>query len=202
MYPWSSWEILVPLTLGSVGALIFVIYEIFIPSSPFLRLHLFRNITAAMTFLGTFLHGCILWSLLYYLPLYYEAVKGLTATRAGIAVFPETLTIAPASLIVGLLVARTGRFQWSILVGWAITVLGTGMLYLLDVDTPVATWIGINIIVGLGTGMLFSGMAFSIQAAATALGQDSAFAIAMFTFFRSFGTVCLPLNSPLWKIWS
>ena len=193
MYRWSDWKILVPLTLGSLGSFIFVIYEIFVASNPFLRLNLFKDVTAAMTILGAFLHGCILWSLLYYLPLYYEAVQGFTSSKAGLAVFPETLTIAPASLIVGLLVARTGRFQWSIIAGWLITILGTGLLYLLDVHTPVLTWIGINIVVGLGTGMLFSGMAFSIQSAATALGQDSAFAIAMFTFFRSFGTVCHPV---------
>ena len=58
-----------------------------------------RNRTAGVTYLCTFLHGVILWTPIFYLPLYSEAVEGFTGARAGIAVFPETLTVAPASLI-------------------------------------------------------------------------------------------------------
>lgn len=42
----------------------------------------------------TFLHGIILWSLLYFLPLYYEAVKGYTPIIAGVAILPETGFVA------------------------------------------------------------------------------------------------------------
>lgn len=189
MYSWKDWKIIVPLVVGSVVLIIFITYEIYAASKPFLRLDLFKNVTAAVSFLGVYLHGSILWTLLYYLPLYYQAAKGFSSTKAGLAVFPETLTIAPASLIVGILVSRTGRFRWSVLVGWVLTVIGTGLLCLLNPNTTTPAWIGINIVVGLGTGMLFSGMAFSIQAAAVALKHDAAVAISMFTFFRSLGSV-------------
>ena len=47
-----------------------------------------------MLFLQTMVHGMILWSLLYFLPLYYEGVKGYTPLISGVAVLPETLLIA------------------------------------------------------------------------------------------------------------
>jgi MFS family permease len=172
-----------------VTAVGFTVYEALVPKTPFLALALFNNLTIAVTFLGTFIHGYILWSLLLYLPLYYEAVKDLALTQSGLAVFPESLTVAPTSLIVGILVAKTGKFKWSIVGGWILTTLGTGLLLLLDANTRTLEWVGINLVVGLGTGMLFSGMAFSIQSAAMEIKQDPAFAISVFTFFRSLGAV-------------
>ena len=138
-----------------------------------------------MTYVGTFIQGMILWSLLYYLPLYYEAVKGQTPTLAGISVFPETFTVAPAAVVVGILITKTGRYRWAVWGGWVLTTLGTGLLYLLDVHTSTVRWVFLNLVSGLGLGMLFPSMAFSIQASST--NADLAFAIAMFAFFRAFG---------------
>jgi hypothetical protein len=154
IYPWGDWKIITIFAIGFVSAIAFTVYEAFVPKIPFLALALFNNLAIAVTFLGTFIHGYILWSLLLYLPLYYEAVKDLAPTQSGLAVFPESLTVAPTSLIVGILVAKTGKFKSS---RWVLTTLGTGLLLLLDVNTSTPAWVGINQVVGLGTGMLFSG---------------------------------------------
>jgi len=182
----------VPLLLSLGGLLGFVLYEKYIPTNPFINLGIFGNHTASITYLSNFLHGMILWTLLYYLPLYYEAVKGMTPTQAGIAVFPETFTVAPASLIMGILVSRMGHYRWGVWSGWLLTTLGMGLLYLLDVNTSTFCWVVLNLVGGLGIGLLFSAMAFAIQASAFATGEDMGFAISMFTFFRALGTVCIP----------
>ncbi len=71
---------------------------------------------------------------------------------------PETLTVAPASVIVGVVVTMTGRYRWSVWVGWVFTVVGMGILTLQDTDTPTVEWVFLNLVAGLGTGMLFPGM--------------------------------------------
>ncbi|CAO1598150.1 hypothetical protein XANCAGTX0491_001922 [Xanthoria calcicola] len=184
-YPWTSWHTLVPLCLGIAGLITFIAYEEIVAAEPLIRLVIFKNQTAAVSYSATVIHGMILWSLLYYLPLYYEAVKGFSPIVSGVALFPETFTVAPASVAVGILITVTGRYRWAIWGGWVLTVLGTGLLYLLDVDTSTAAWIFINLVGGLGMGMLFPSMAFAIQASQT--NEDLAFAIAMFSFFRAFG---------------
>jgi len=78
MYAWDSWRTLVPLIVGAAGLVSFVFYEAFVAVEPLIRLNIFKNRTAAVNYLGTFIHGMILWSMLYYLPLYYEVVKGLS----------------------------------------------------------------------------------------------------------------------------
>jgi hypothetical protein len=59
-------------------------------------------------------------------------------------------------------------------------------MYLLDVNTSIPAWIFINLTSGPGVGILFSAMAFAVQASVE--NQDFAFAVAAYSFFRSFGS--------------
>ena len=127
----------------------------------------------------------ILWCILFYLPLYYEAVKGETPILAGISLFPESFTVAPAATVTGFMITKTGRYRWAIWSGWFLTVFGTGLLCYLKVHTSTVSWIFINLVSGLGMGILFPAMAFSIQAATS--NADLAFAVALYSFFRAFG---------------
>ncbi|KAF3930951.1 hypothetical protein ABW19_dt0210209 [Dactylella cylindrospora] len=185
MYPWDSWRTLVPLIVCGLGLVVFVFYEIYIAADPLIRMSVFTQRTAAVSYAETVMHGVILWGLLYYLPLYYLAVKNQNAIMAGVSVFPQTFTVAPASVVVGIIVSITGKFRWAIYAGWALTILGIGLLYLLDVHTPTVSWIFINLVSGLGTGILFPAMGLAIQAAAPA--GDTGYAVAMFSFLRAFG---------------
>ena len=163
----------------------FVLFEEYIAPEPLIPLTIFKNRTAAVNYAGTVLHGMILWCLLYYEPLYYEGVKGYSPIIAGISIFPETFTVAPVSVVTGIVVTLTGRYRWSLWVGWVFATLGTGILYLLEVDTSVVSWIFLNLVVGIGMGLLFPAMAFAIQASSN--NKDLAFAVAMYSFTRAFG---------------
>ena len=81
MYSWSSWHTLVPLLLGVVGIVGFSFYEWRLSSKafdsegnvlpgdrvePIIRFSIFYNWTMRITYLGTIIHGIVLWGLLYY----------------------------------------------------------------------------------------------------------------------------------------
>ena len=185
MFAWSSFRTLVPLVLGICGLFVFVMYETYVSKTPLIPLRIFCNRTAAVNYIGTLVHGMVLWCLLYYLPLYYEAVKAYSPVIVGVAVFPETFTIAPASILVGVAVSTSGRFRWAIWSGWSLTVLGMGLLYLLGPKTSVPAFVFLNLIPGLGMGLLFSSMNLATQAAATE--KYVGFAAAMYIFMRSLG---------------
>lgn len=184
-YAWDSWRVLAPLIIGIVGLAVFVVFEEYVAKEPLIRLDVFKNRTAAASYFETTLHGMILWCILYYMPLYYEAVKGETPIIAGISLFPATFTVAPAAMVTGIVISKTGRYRWAIWSGWVLTTMGTGILYLLDVNTTTVQWVFLNLVSGLGMGVLFPSMAFSIQAAT--INKDLAFAVALFSFFRAFG---------------
>lgn len=185
MYAWSSWRTLVPLLVGVGGLVIFVIWEEKFAAEPLIPLEIVKSTNNAAVYLGTFLHGMILWCMLYYGPLYFEAVKGYSPILSGVALFPATFTVAPASMVVGILVTKLGRYRWSIWGGFFFATLGFGLQYMLSPDTSTVAWVFYMIITGIGTGLLFPGLMFGVQAATDE--SIVASAMSLFTFLRTFG---------------
>jgi hypothetical protein len=184
-YPWDSWRTLVPLTICGVGMVGFVLQQELLAPNPLIRTSVFKNMSAAILFTETIIHGIILWSILYYMPLYYQAVKGMEPILTGVAMFPWTFTVAPASVATGIAIAVTGKYRWANRGGWFLTTLGIGLLLLLKVNTTTVSWVFLQLVGGIGTGILFPAMALAVQASATA--KDQAYAANMFSFFRAFG---------------
>ncbi|KAI9791367.1 MAG: hypothetical protein M1816_003934 [Peltula sp. TS41687] len=185
MYPWSHWKTLVPFVLGLGGIILFIGYSKFTLLDPLIRGSIFHERTAVINYFATVIHGMILYCLLYYLPLYYQVAKSLSPTMSGVALFPQTLTVAPASIIVGLLISHTGHYLWAIYAGWVLTTLGLGLLRLLQPHTPTWAWILLNVPSGLGLGTLFPAMSIAVQSSASP--ADVPFAAGMFSFFRALG---------------
>ncbi|KAH6665388.1 major facilitator superfamily domain-containing protein [Halenospora varia] len=195
---WSSFRILVPLIVGFAGLAVFVCHQKFIAKNPTIKLSIFANRTTVIGHCGTFIHGILLWMILYYLPLYCEGVRGYSPLMAGIAAFPETFTVAPAAIITGLAVSKSGHYLWALRMGWTLTALGMGLLCLLDQKTSIVSWIFINLVAGLGLGMLIPAGGTAIQAATPP--EDAAQAISMFYLIRASGqTVGVAIGSTIFR---
>jgi MFS family permease len=83
------------------------------------------------------------------------------------------------------MIAKTGKYRWAVWTGWFFTTFGNGLLIYLKADTNTVSWIFLNLVGGVGTGMLFPAMAIATQAAATS--KDQAYASNIFSFLRAFG---------------
>lgn len=185
LHPWASVQTLVPILIGVASMILFVLYEAKLAKEPLIPPSLFNNTTANIAYLIDAWHGCILWCLLYYLPLYFEAVQGYRPIIAGVALFPETFTVAPLAIVTGCLVTKTGKYRCAILSGFGLTTFGVFLNLHLDIDTSVPAWIFLTTVSGIGLGMLFGSMEFAVQAASS--DKDQAYAVATFSFFRTFG---------------
>ncbi|KAJ5153747.1 uncharacterized protein N7500_009186 [Penicillium coprophilum] len=164
-YDWDSWQTLAPLCVGGFGLIVFGFYEYYFASDPIVPPVIFQNRTAIASFIGSVLQGLILWCALYYLPLYYEAVKD--------------------GMVAGVLITVTGRYRWAIWIGWAFSTIGLGLMCLIKVDTSMVGWIFLNIVPGLGLGILFPSLGYAVQASTDP--ENLAIAVAMFSFFRALG---------------
>ncbi|TGO26401.1 hypothetical protein BPAE_0060g00160 [Botrytis paeoniae] len=200
IYAWDSWRVLFPLLMGVVGLIGFSFYEKrlsdrafdsegeLLPGDniePIIRFSIFGTWSSISIYFQTMVHGMVLWSLLYYLPLYYEAVQGYTPIISGVAILPETSFVAPMSIVVGVLVAKTGRYRWALWSGWFLATFGSGLLYLLKPSTSIVQWVFLNVPISIGTGMLFPAMSLGNQAASRP--QDAGHAAAFYSFDRVFG---------------
>ena len=185
IYAWNDWRTLLPLLLSIIGLVGFGLYEYFCAAEPLFQFSVFQNASVNIALICTTIHGIILWCLLYYLPLYYEAVKEYTPTVAGIALFPATFTVAPVSLLTGLLINKMGCYRWTIWTAWAISTVGLGLATLIRADATVPQWVFTSLISGIGLGMLFPALQFQLQAASASHVLESA--VTVFIFARSFG---------------
>ncbi|KAL7941873.1 major facilitator superfamily domain-containing protein [Trichoderma barbatum] len=176
---------LVPLIVGITGCGVFVVYESYFAPAPIIPIDLFKNRTANVSFFSAGLSGLLVWCIIYYMPLYFQAVKEYSPVLTGVCILPQTFTVAPAGAVAGIIITKTGEYRWAIWSGWALATLGLGLLCILEVRTSVPGWILLNLVSGIGLGFLFPSVASAIQAATAP--ENVPMALAMFGFFRSLG---------------
>ncbi|KAL9616038.1 MAG: hypothetical protein Q9160_009039 [Pyrenula sp. 1 TL-2023] len=98
---------------------------------------------------------------------------------------PSNAALLVTSVIVGRLITRFGRYRWAIWLGWALTILGTGLFILLDAEAHFYNIEIAFVVGGVGHGLILMSLICAAQAMADT--QNVAYAVAMFTFVRTFG---------------
>jgi hypothetical protein len=66
---------------------------------------------------------------IYFLPFYFQAVKGTTAEGSGIRTIPYLASIILSSIAVGAGITTIGIYKPFMIVGSAIFTVGAGMIY-------------------------------------------------------------------------
>jgi MFS family permease len=122
---------------------------------------------------------------LIYLPIYLQAVMGMSATRSGLAMLPLVLGIFSTSISGGQIMARTGRYKWmpisgAILVGGALFAFSR-----LAIDTSYLYIAVTMFFFGAGLGMTMQVVVTAVQNSVDR--KHMGVATASVTFFRSMG---------------
>ncbi|KAI9644961.1 hypothetical protein NHQ30_006996 [Ciborinia camelliae] len=187
-YPWGSWHIVLPLVLGVLGWILFHVHQASpICKEPSTPPSLFKHRTSAAGFMIIFFSAIILQAVSYFLPVYFQAVKGASPLSSGVHFLPFALAIIPFGGMTGVIMSKTGRYMLLHWVGFAMNAVGTGLLSTLNESSSRAAWICYQIIVSGGTGIIFTATLPSTLAAL----EDSEVAVATgtYSFIRSFGLV-------------
>ncbi|KAK2781165.1 hypothetical protein FQN53_000776 [Emmonsiellopsis sp. PD_33] len=93
--------------------------------------------------------------------------------------------VAKVPVVVAALIGRLGHYRWSILSGWVLTTLSTGLLLLFKEDTKTPVWAVVMVLLGIGHGFILSALNLAVQAIATS--NNSAHAVMMYSFLRAVG---------------
>ncbi len=94
--------------------------------------HLFKDQNTAAAFILTFLHSIIIYQLVYYVPVYFQAVQGSTPSRSGMQLMPAIIIWISFAQIGGRPVTRFGRYRPRHHVGFALETIGMGCKTLLN----------------------------------------------------------------------
>jgi hypothetical protein len=126
-----------------------------------------------------------LYTHIYYLPFYFQAVKGTTAEGSGIRTIPYMVSITLASIMVGGFITTVGVYVPFTWIGSAIFTIGAGMIYSLKVDSSAGEWIGYQILAGVGAGMCVQIPFIAVQVVLSKKDMPVGNAVAI--FFNSLG---------------
>ncbi len=171
-----------------VGTLVLAALFVLVESraeEPIIPLELFRHWTFTSNIIFAMIMGIGMFGGLIFLPIYLQAVKGMSATQSGLAILPLVVGIFTTSIGGGQIMARTGRYKWMPITG-ALVVGGALFAFSrLQVDTP-------YYMVALIMYAFGSGLGFTMQVVVTAVQnsvdrRNMGVATASVTFFRSMG---------------
>lgn len=100
---------------------------------------------------------------LYYLPSFFQVVRGDSPIRSGVLIIPQLVTTTVFVFISGQIVSRTGEYKPSICVGYALWTVGLGLLSTLDENSSTAAIVGYQLLNGIGQGQTLQTCVFSFS---------------------------------------
>ncbi|KAK0712206.1 efflux pump [Apiosordaria backusii] len=138
-----------------------------------------RTVWTAATF-NAFQMAAI-YGALYYLPIYFQAIKDTSAILSGVYIMP---TFLPQLLMAGLSGGILQKMGYVIPLGVFATILlstGSGLLSTLQPDSSVGMWVGYQIMTGIGSGAGLQLAILAIQGVTTGEELSSGMAFMVFT---------------------
>ena len=186
VFPWSSAKVICLIVFGTVMIGAFTFTEKRLAKYPLVPLSMFKSMSNAAIILVSFSQGMVYIAMEYYLPLYFQSVKGASPLRSGVLILPITVSEAVTGIVCGLLMHQTGRYKEIMCVGLGLMTLGTGLYISFGAATPIARLVGFQIIGGVGCGTLFEAPVIAIQN--TVSQADTATATATLGFLRNIAT--------------
>ncbi|KDR69579.1 hypothetical protein GALMADRAFT_77246 [Galerina marginata CBS 339.88] len=183
-HPWDSAAVLVPLIVGLALVVVFIIYEAKVPREPTIPWEVISNRTSFSGYLATLIHGITSISIIYYLPVYFQAALLSTPLRSSVQGFATALVIAPFAFFCGVMVQIQNKYRPANAIGWVLTVIGFGLMTFLKATSNVGQWVGFQFVASAGTGMIFAGTIFPILAPLPV--SRTASALGFFAFLRAF----------------
>ncbi len=102
--------------------------------------------------------------MVYYLPIWFQAVHGVSPMQSGIDNIPLILAQVLASLAAGFLTTIIGYYMPFVVASSILMAIGAGMLTTFTLNTSTGQWIGYQIIFGAGIGFGFQHAITAAQA--------------------------------------
>lgn len=123
------------LSLIFIGWFIWV--EARVADEPILPIHLMKNRTVISASLGNWFYSMSMYTLLYYMPIFFTAVLRLSPTENGLRLAPNFLGISFGSVISGLYMKRTGKYYYYNAIVGFVGLLGAIIILSVKSTIPV-----------------------------------------------------------------
>lgn len=167
---------------------------------PLIPLKLFADRLISISLITVFVTGIGLFGSMLLLALVLQKVFGTTATMSGMALSPLMILVAGASIIGGLVLARTGRYKVLVIISLCVLCAGSIMLSTLTPASSMSLFLMQSALAGVGLGLILPIHTIIVQNAVS--GSVMGVSTSMTQFVRSLGgTIGTGMLSALMLNW-
>ncbi len=149
---WTSPDVLTWFAIGVIGLVAFAWVELFVAREPLLDLRLFKKPTFLNASLLGYVSVVALFGAEFLMPIYLQALRGLSALQTGLILLPLAIMGGIFSTVAGRWYDRLGP-RPLLGVGFAILMLNTWQLAQLQANTPISWIIFLLALRGIALGL-------------------------------------------------
>ena len=150
---WSHRDVVGTLVGFCVIIILFGINEYVLEERAMMPGRLFRNRTIVVCFAFMFLLSGSFFNILYYLPIYFQSVHGVSPASSGVRTLPLVLGNGVVATLAGAALGILGYYMPFMFLGGALTTVGSALLYTLEISSGSSKWIGYQALAGIGIGL-------------------------------------------------
>ena len=184
-YAWSNGRIIALLTLSGTLFIAFIAIQFWKKDNATVPPRILKQRSVAAGFCYTICLGSCFMIVVYYLPIWFQAIKGASAVHSGIMNLPLLLSLVIGSISSGILVSKVGYYVPFMFASCLLMSIGAGLLTTLTTTTNHPKWIGFQVVIGFGIGI---GMQQASIGAQTVLDKkDVPTGVSIMFFAQSFG---------------
>jgi EmrB/QacA subfamily drug resistance transporter len=183
-FDWWSTETVLMVGGALLATALFIVVELR-SKEPLVPLTMFRNRTFTLAVIASISIGIAMFGTSVFLSQYMQLARGATPTEAGLMTIPMIAGLLLASIVIGGLVTRYGRWKSYLVVGGVLLIAGSYLLSTIHYDTPFVLVSVYMFLLGAGVGMTMQNLVLIVQN--TAQPTEIGVASSGVTFFRSLG---------------
>ncbi|PNY22485.1 HC-toxin efflux carrier TOXA [Tolypocladium capitatum] len=190
-YAWQSWRIVLLLVLSGVLAIAFATVQVMMPDTATVAPRVICQRSVASSLLFSTCSGGAMMVVVYWIPIWFQAIKNASPVQSGEMTIPLLLSQALASIAAGGLVSKVVGYAPPFMLASSVMMsIGAGLLTTLKMDSGHSEWIGYQILFGFGLGFGMQQSSNSVQAILDKTAFNSA--ISLFFFGMQLGgSVCV-----------
>ncbi|KAK9778874.1 hypothetical protein SCAR479_04110 [Seiridium cardinale] len=150
---WNEGTVIATLVLWIFLTGVFFIVEWHQGARALMPLNLLKPRTTWTNVLYCYMINAALFQVMFYLPIYFQSIKGQSAIMSGVNCLPFLAFFALGSLVSGAAIGKTRHLQPFELIGALLVTAGAALLYTLGIDSSQARYVGPQVLFGFGLGL-------------------------------------------------
>ncbi|KAI1294502.1 MFS toxin efflux pump [Xylaria venustula] len=154
-YSWSNGRVIALLTVAVVTFAAFLTLETFRKDSATIPSSVLLNRTAGLCLLYAFCSSAAFNVIDYFLPIWFQAIRGASAAESGAMLLPSIVGLSVAAIGSGFIVSFFGYYTPLMVLGSIMMTIGFGFLTSFTPTTGLSSLIGYQVLFGIGIGFAF-----------------------------------------------